>query len=125
MIFNVAIINTEWKKNFNQATQTITSLDIKRSLNTGCRLRRSFEKLVHDNTTSTSRLKEQGARIKSSKLAGVKTETLTFLRLKVLSKAQIVLVLFYLILVPQCMNTTLIHPVFELHYLPSLQYWKG
>ncbi|EMB4674576.1 VWA domain-containing protein [Providencia rettgeri] len=71
--FNVAIINTEWKKNFNQATQTITSLDIKRSLNTGCRLRRSFEKLVHDNTTSTSRLKEQGARIKSSKLAGVKT----------------------------------------------------
>ena len=71
--FNVAIINTEWKKNFNQATQTITSLDIKRSLNTGCRLRRSFEKLVHDNTTSTSRLKEQGARIKSNKLAGVKT----------------------------------------------------
>ncbi|MEQ5274624.1 VWA domain-containing protein, partial [Proteus terrae] len=71
--FNVAIINTEWKKNFNQATQTITSLDIKRSLTTGSRLRRSFEKLVHDNTTSTSRLKEQGARIKSSKLAGVKT----------------------------------------------------
>ncbi|CAB5568973.1 Nitric oxide reductase activation protein [Providencia rettgeri] len=71
--FNVAIINTEWKKNFDQATQTITSLDIKRSLTTGSRLRRSFEKLVHDNTTSTSRLKEQGARIKSSKLAGVKT----------------------------------------------------
>lgn len=70
--FNVAIINTEWKKNFDQATQTITSLDIKRSLTTGSRLRRSFEKLVHDNTTSTSRLKEQGARIKSSKLAGVK-----------------------------------------------------
>ncbi|MFL7885680.1 VWA domain-containing protein [Proteus mirabilis] len=71
--FNVAIINTEWKKNFDQATQTITSLDIKRSLTTGSRLRRSFEKLVHDNTTSTSRLREQGARIKSSKLAGVKT----------------------------------------------------
>ncbi|MER5153106.1 hypothetical protein KDV56_22310, partial [Providencia stuartii] len=55
--FNVAIINTEWKKNFDQATQTITSLDIKRSLTTGSRLRRSFEKLVHDNTTSTSRLR--------------------------------------------------------------------
>ncbi|MBP6082175.1 MAG: hypothetical protein KA732_12960 [Providencia sp.] len=80
--FNVAIINTEWKKNFDQATQTITSLDIKRSLTTGSRLRRSFEKLVHDNTTSTSRLKEQGARIKSSKLAGVKTRNTNIFKTK-------------------------------------------